>query len=46
VTGTGAVTIGTMKVSCAECGCVVEAGVRVVPYGKRDCCCQHLPVRA
>ena len=27
-------------------GCVVEAGVRVVPCGKRDCCCQHLPVRA
>jgi hypothetical protein len=40
------VTIATMKVSCAECGCVVEAGVRVVPCGKRDCCCQHLPVRA
>ena len=24
-----------MKVSCAECGCVVEQGVRVVPCGKR-----------
>jgi hypothetical protein len=43
---TGAVTIETMKVSCADCGCVVDKGVRLVPCGKRDCCCQHLPVRA
>ena len=36
----------TVKVSCADCGCVVDKGVRLVPCGKSDCCCQHLPVRA
>jgi hypothetical protein len=35
-----------VKVSCAECGCVVEQGVRVVLCGEQDCCCQHLPTRS
>ena len=30
---------------CAECGCVVDAGVRVIPCGKAGRCCLHLPVR-
>jgi hypothetical protein len=33
-----------MEMACAECGCVVEAGVRVRPCGKADCCCLALPV--
>ena len=32
-----------MEIGCAECGCVVDAGVRVVVCGEADCCCTHLP---
>jgi len=34
-----------MEVGCAECGCIVNTGVRVIPCAKPDCCCRHLPVR-
>ena len=33
-----------MKISCADCGCIVDSGVRVVSCGKENCCC-HLPER-
>jgi hypothetical protein len=34
-----------MEMICAECGCLVENGVRVVPCETEDCCCVDLPVR-
>jgi hypothetical protein len=34
-----------MEMYCADCGCLVERGVRVAPCGKSDCCCLDLPVR-
>ena len=30
--------------ACAECGCVVDHGIRVVSCGDDGCCCRHLPV--
>ena len=35
-----------MEIGCADCGCIVDAGVRVVPCGTPDCCCCDLPVRS
>lgn len=35
-----------MRMGCANCGCVVEGGVRVVVCHRPDCCCGHLPVHA
>jgi len=34
-----------MELYCADCGCLVERGIRVTPCGTSDCCCLHLPVR-
>jgi hypothetical protein len=34
-----------MEIGCAECGCVVDSGVRVSCCDRDDCCCQDLPVR-
>ena len=34
-----------VKIRCAECGCVVDRGVRVTPCGDPECCCKELPVR-
>ncbi len=34
-----------MEIRCAECGCVVDRGVRVTPCGDPECCCKELPVR-
>jgi hypothetical protein len=34
-----------MEMYCAECGCLVERGVRVVPCGTAACCCLSLPVQ-
>ena len=28
---------------CAECGCQVDRGVRVIPCESTECCCLHLP---
>ena len=39
-------TMSFIEIGCAECGCIVNTGVRVIPCGKPDCCCRHLPVRA
>ena len=36
---------GPVKVACAECGCVVDAGLRVQACDDRNCCCRDLPVR-
>lgn len=33
-----------MIIACAECGCVVDRGVRVESCGDLECCCSHLPV--
>ena len=29
---------------CADCGCLVERGVRVIPCGTDACCCLELPL--
>ena len=34
-----------MEVGCAECGCRVDAGIRVAVCENPQCCCRHLPVR-
>lgn len=34
-----------MEMLCAECGCEVDAGVRVASCGNRECCCRALPAR-
>jgi hypothetical protein len=28
---------------CAECGCLIDRGVRVIPCETPECCCLHLP---
>ena len=33
-----------MIVACADCGCVVDRGVRVQSCADPACCCSHLPV--
>ncbi len=34
-----------MEITCAECGCLVDQGVIVMPCANHpDCCCQDLPV--
>lgn len=35
-----------MEMACADCGCVVEHGVRVRTCGNASCCCIHVPVDA
>jgi hypothetical protein len=32
-----------VQFSCAECGCVVEGGVRLELCPDADCCCAQLP---
>jgi hypothetical protein len=35
-----------MKVLCAECGCVVDAGEIITPCSAHpDCCCDQLATR-
>lgn len=34
-----------MAITCADCGCLVETGVRVSTCGRPDCCCGALPTR-
>jgi len=41
---TGHLWSGGMEIECAECGCLVDKGVRIKPCGRPDCCCRHLPV--
>lgn len=33
-----------MEMYCAECGCLVDHGVRVVSCGSASCCCRRLPL--
>jgi len=33
-----------MEMICAECGCRVDVGIRIVPCPEPLCCCQELPV--
>jgi hypothetical protein len=36
-----------MRITCAECGCLVDKGEVVEPCGKyRQCCCGDLPLSA
>ena len=37
--------LGGMKIACAECGCVVDRGVRIIPCEDTECCCRDLPIR-
>ena len=37
---------GTMAITCAECGCLVDRGVIVTPCDAYpECCCTDLPLR-
>src|SRR3954465_1975823 len=38
-------TVALMEVYCADCGCLVERGLRVVPCGATQCCCRDLTLR-
>ena len=38
-------TILSVEIGCADCGCIVDSGVRVIPCNTPDCCCRQLPVR-
>ena len=33
-----------VEIYCADCGCLVERGVRVIPCDTPECCCLDLPV--
>jgi hypothetical protein len=33
-----------MEIYCADCGCLVERGVVIIPCGTDECCCAQLPV--
>lgn len=35
-----------MEMFCADCGCLVDRGVRISSCGKPGCCCLDLPTRA
>ena len=32
-----------MELECADCGCLVDSGVVVIPCEQPNCCCIHLP---
>jgi len=34
-----------MQMGCAECGCIIESGRRVVVCTD-NCCCQDIPVKS
>ena len=34
-----------VEMHCADCGCLVDQGIRVVPCGTAGCCCLDLPIR-
>lgn len=36
--------VASVRIGCADCGCVVESGRRVALCGRDDCCCAHLPI--
>jgi hypothetical protein len=33
-----------VKIACAECGCVVDRGIRLAVCSDPECCCKDLPV--
>jgi hypothetical protein len=35
-----------MEIYCADCGCLVERGIRVIPCHTAECCCLNLPTAA
>ena len=38
-------TVAHMEITCAECGCLVDRGARVIPCETAECCCRDLPIR-
>jgi hypothetical protein len=34
-----------VEISCADCGCMVSRGERLVPCDTTECCCLDLPIR-
>ena len=38
-------TLSRVEMYCADCGCLIERGVRVVPCDSGDCCCVDLPIQ-
>jgi hypothetical protein len=34
-----------MEMYCADCGCLVERGVRIVACNTAECCCLDLPIQ-
>ena len=32
-----------VELACADCGCLVDTGVVLIPCSRPDCCCIHLP---
>lgn len=41
----GLLTSELMEYKCAECGCLVERGIRVLVCAEPNCCCGDLPAR-
>jgi SnoaL-like domain len=36
-------SLAHMEMYCADCGCLVERGVRLIPCDASECCCVDLP---
>jgi hypothetical protein len=34
-----------VDIICAECGCIVDRGVRLAPCDSPECCYKRLPIR-
>jgi hypothetical protein len=34
-----------MEILCADCGCLVDRGVRITVCSDPNCCCNNLPIR-
>ena len=34
-----------MEIVYADCGCLVDGGIRVTVCGDPNCCCAHLAIR-
>ena len=40
----GGSSVLVVEILCADCGCLVDRGVRVTVCGDPDCCCAHLAI--
>jgi hypothetical protein len=36
--------IVAVKMACADCGCIVDGGVRVATCSDPNCCCRDVPM--